>query len=433
MREVSKKFLLLLIAGAALAIGLAACGGSSSSSSSESSTTAEAPAPEESSGAKAPTGAPIVVGSICDCTGPFASDQGSIPGSVKAWEETVNAEGGINGHPVEVKLEDDEANPTKTAAAAKKLVQQDHVVAMAGAFSVAAAAYVPYLEEQKIPMIGGYASEASVSNSPIFFPSSANQATVQYLAAQEAVEAGKKKLAMLYCVESPQCEQISTAQEAFMKELGGSVVSSAKISATEPNFIAQCVAAKEAGAEAMYPVGGASTGVKVFEDCEQQGVEVTPLGVSSTAGNEFLPLPIAEGMIVTQFNLSVTDTSTEGGKYFRGSTEKYQPEVLTSEAFGPGNMLVWSGLQLFRAAAEKANFAPGMPPAELEKALYTFKNETLGGISPPLTFEKGKSKFVNCGFVEEISEEAFAPKEGAEPTCLSTAATATAQKAFGEL
>jgi hypothetical protein len=46
----------------------------------------------------------------------------------------------------------------------------------------------------------------------------------------------------------------------------------------------------------------------------------------------------------------------------------------------------WVGGKLFEAAAAKAKLTPDSTPEDVKKGLYALKNETLGGLAPPLTF-----------------------------------------------
>ena len=82
------------------------------------------------SGTAAATGEPIKVGSIQSKTGP--DDFSSSGQGAKAFFECVNANGGINGRPVEFLLEDDQWTPDVAAQAAAKLINDEGVVAMVG-------------------------------------------------------------------------------------------------------------------------------------------------------------------------------------------------------------------------------------------------------------------------------------------------------------
>ena len=72
---------------------------------------------------------PIVVGTICSCSGPYAGDIAGAKPVITAWEKWTNAHGGINGHPVKVIVEDDSGIVANGVSDAKQLVEQDHVSA----------------------------------------------------------------------------------------------------------------------------------------------------------------------------------------------------------------------------------------------------------------------------------------------------------------
>jgi len=147
------------LAGAAvavIAIGgvLAGCSSSSSSTSSTSTpaSTSSSSAPAPTSGSASPTstavttsscgtkpgvaatGTPINLGSIVtDQTGTSFAD---IANMANAYFTCVNANGGINGHPIKYFIEKEQTNATQIASEAKQLVQSDHVVGIVGNTSI---------------------------------------------------------------------------------------------------------------------------------------------------------------------------------------------------------------------------------------------------------------------------------------------------------
>jgi branched-chain amino acid transport system substrate-binding protein len=131
-------------------LALAGCGSSSSSSSSSasgggSSSTASTSSASSASGSvdtskcgtkpgvKA-TGTPINIGTI-DTKQP-GTDFSDGPNMITAYYNCVNANGGVNGHPVKLFVEYDQTQPAQIAAAAKKLIQTDHVVGIVGVFDL---------------------------------------------------------------------------------------------------------------------------------------------------------------------------------------------------------------------------------------------------------------------------------------------------------
>ena len=143
---------LAVLVGAAML--LAGCGSSSSSTSSSSSGASGASSATSSStsgttsastgsastsscgpkpGVKA-TGTPINIGTI-DTKQP-GTDFSDGPNMITAYYNCVNANGGVNGHPVKLFVIYDQTQPAQVAAAAKKLIQQDHVVGIVGVFDL---------------------------------------------------------------------------------------------------------------------------------------------------------------------------------------------------------------------------------------------------------------------------------------------------------
>ncbi len=79
---------------------------------------------------EAASGDPIKVGSIQGTTGP--DDFSSSGQGAKAFFDCVNANGGINGRPIDFMIEDDQWTPDVAAQAASKLINDEEVVAFVG-------------------------------------------------------------------------------------------------------------------------------------------------------------------------------------------------------------------------------------------------------------------------------------------------------------
>jgi len=137
-----------MIVLAAAALAAAGCSSSSSSSSSSStSTSTSAPPPSASSTPAAvstsscgtnpgvaATGTPIALGAIA--TNQPGTSFTDIPNMANAYFACVNANGGVNGHPVKLYIETEQTNPAQIAADAKQLVDTDHVVGIVGNTSI---------------------------------------------------------------------------------------------------------------------------------------------------------------------------------------------------------------------------------------------------------------------------------------------------------
>ena len=119
--------------------------------------TASAPAVSSSAcgtkpGVKA-TGTPIPLGSI-DTKQP-GTDFSDIQNMTAAYFDCVNANGGINGHPIKYYPLTEQTNPSQIASLAKQLITTDHVVGIVGSSSIIECSVdSAYWKAQGIDMIG---------------------------------------------------------------------------------------------------------------------------------------------------------------------------------------------------------------------------------------------------------------------------------------
>lgn len=109
--------------------------------------------------ARAAEKAPYKIGAIFSVTGDNSPLGEPEKDTALLLEERINKKGGINGHPVRIIIEDDAGQETKTVLAAKKLVEQDNVVAVVGpTLSGTSLAIVGYMEQKHVPLISCAAS-----------------------------------------------------------------------------------------------------------------------------------------------------------------------------------------------------------------------------------------------------------------------------------
>lgn len=95
------------------------------------------------------TGEPIRIGAIATMSGGL--DFSSSPRTATAYFDCVNANGGINGRPIDYVIDDDGLDPQKASALATKFAGDSSVVAMTGGASfVACAANQPIFERANL-------------------------------------------------------------------------------------------------------------------------------------------------------------------------------------------------------------------------------------------------------------------------------------------
>lgn len=112
---------------------------------------------------KAEVKEPYKIGAIFSVTGRASFLGEPEKKTAEMIAERINAAGGINGHPLELIVYDDEGDATKCNVAMKKLINQDNVAVVIGpSTSGTSLAIVSVAESAKIPMISCAASKKIV-------------------------------------------------------------------------------------------------------------------------------------------------------------------------------------------------------------------------------------------------------------------------------
>lgn len=106
-------------------------------------------------------GEPIKIGGIFALTGP-ASSLGEPEGNTaQMLEEQINAEGGINGRPIEILIRDTKGQETETLTVVKELIDREGVVAIVGpSRSGTTMAIIEEVQSKQIPLLSCAAARA---------------------------------------------------------------------------------------------------------------------------------------------------------------------------------------------------------------------------------------------------------------------------------
>ena len=141
---------------------------------------------------KPATGEPIPIGAVVGKTGP---DDFSASGqAAAAYFKCVNANGGINGRPVDYIVVDDQWNPETAAQVASKLVKDRKVVALAGSTSfVECGANAKMYADEGVMVIAGTGVPRECFNARNYVPVNAGPRVSATIAAMYAAQKYKSK------------------------------------------------------------------------------------------------------------------------------------------------------------------------------------------------------------------------------------------------
>jgi branched-chain amino acid transport system substrate-binding protein len=372
----------------------------------------------------AATGDPIVVGSICACTGTFAAQFGQGADISQAWADSVNASGGINGHPVKMIVKDDGGDPTKALTAAKELVEEDKVVAIVGDVTTTVDGWQDYVQQKGVPVISYIGSEASYSN-PDFFPVGPGITEFWGAVAAQAAAAGHKEIGNPYCAEAPVCAQVSGIIKAYGPQLGVGV-SSAAVSASQTSFAAPCLQMKNDGVDAMVITLDPFTGASFLDECARQGLTAPLYNQSTGYDPSWLGDKRYDGLNLVSYVANHLDTSIPGVKEMHDDLAKYSsvdPAKMTYESYA-----AWVTGKVFEIAAKAGNLGPTSTPDDVKKALYGLKDETTGGLTVPLNYKEGQPSVFTCHFIITVQGDKLVSENNAQPECLSPELAAITMK-----
>ena len=97
---------------------------------------------------------PYKVGAVLSVTGAASFLGEPEKNTVLLMKDQINKAGGINGHPIEVIIEDSKSDETQAVLAAKKLLNSDNVIAIIGPSTTGESmALVPIMNSAKTPLI----------------------------------------------------------------------------------------------------------------------------------------------------------------------------------------------------------------------------------------------------------------------------------------
>jgi branched-chain amino acid transport system substrate-binding protein len=412
IRWAAALLLLAVLALSACSSG-ASSGGSTASGTSSSGTTAGGASVDKA------TGSPYNLGVICSCSGSNAASISTMTSIVSAWSASVNAAGGIGNHPIRLFTADDSQNPGTALSAVTTMVQQNHVIAIIDLSNVDSA-FGAYVASENVPVIGGNLDSDLFTSNADFFTAGGTTDGIPEGIVAAAKTAKVDKLGVLYCSGVPICAELPPALKAIGGPAGVNVSYSGAIPNAAPNYTAPCLAAQQSGANGLFIASGPPQTLAVAQSCTAQGYKPIYIAAESSLANSSLSNPDIDGAVGEITNLPASDTSNPEIKAMDQALNTFKPGLLTSAEFNPGSSMVWAAGQLFEAAARAAHLGDSPTSAQVLAGLYALKDETLGGLTAPLTFTKGKPTSLKCWFYYQVKDGKFTNPFGVSPTCASS-------------
>src|SRR5437763_6535341 len=180
---------------------------------------------------------PVSVGWVGLTSGVIGSIGAGMPAAVRAWAADANTRGGLSGHPIRLVLVDDGGDPNRSVALARRMIEEDKVIAFIGMFApTTEQALVPLLEEKQVPVISTCGCSPADDTSPMVFPigpsgdlGTAWAHVVPLLNGNVPAEK-LQKVGLLYCRDVPSCPHMRDLVHTFQAAAGFKLVWEAQVS-----------------------------------------------------------------------------------------------------------------------------------------------------------------------------------------------------------
>jgi branched-chain amino acid transport system substrate-binding protein len=235
------------------------------------------------------TGDPIVIGAILSLTGPYAGLGAPEENTIDMLVDQINADGGVNGRPIEVIIEDDATEAEQSVAAATKLIDQDEVVALIGATgSGQTMAIRDLVVEAEIPNVSiAGATVITGDFSPWVFQTPWSNTivvpyTLDYIEAQ-----GISKIAIIADSGGFAQDGVGVMKD-FLEDYDIEVVAEETFEPTDTDMTAQLTTIKGTDAEAVVLWSAGSAAAVVAQNMAALEMDMPLFGSHGNARMEFI-------------------------------------------------------------------------------------------------------------------------------------------------
>jgi branched-chain amino acid transport system substrate-binding protein len=355
-----------------------------------------------------------LIGEVGNWSGVVGSALAPARDAFGAWAASVNAHGGILGHPIKVLVADDGGDPATNMSEIHDMVEKQLVIALADLYPpvVNDAEIAKYAQQKGIPVVGIPDGDRSWLQSTVAFPTVASGDALTYGSAKAMVDSGAKKVGVAYCAEVPICKLGEQTWARYASQLGLQVVYDGQISVTQPDYTAQCLQAQDKGAQALIVFADAASVGRFADSCARQNYR--PMLIDPLAQADDAQRPSLEGSVsvLNAFPWFLTSGSPALNEYGQAMAQ-YNRNTLGGLS-GAG----WVIGKAMQKALEISLAQSSTPSsAGLFQALWTFRGETLGGLAPPLSYYQGRPPpEVVCSFEAKVSGGRWVAPQGARTT-----------------
>lgn len=319
----------------------------------------------------------ITIGAILPLTGPGAFWGTNSQKGIEFAVERINAQGGIDGVPLEVIFEDSKCEPKEGVAAMQKLLNIDKVPAVIGAVcSSVTSSVAPLAQEAGVVEITPCSEAPQISDMGdyIFRTWTPNNLQARIGARFAFEELGARKAAVL-SINNDFGESLTQAFAEEFESLGGNVVTIQRYEQDQRDLRTELTKVKAETPDLVYMTSYPPDGVIAVQQMADLGIDAELLGTSGIHSKEevFDKLgDLAEGIYLTDLEDSTTAQFREE---YRERYGQQWPGIISCASVAYDDAMLLA--DAFRAV--------GTDAAKVKDYLAGIEN--FPGASGPITFD----------------------------------------------
>ena len=334
---------------------------------------------------KKASGNPVKLGNVT--TSVNGIDFSTGPAMMKAYFDCVNDNGGINGRPVQMLEENDNLKPEDAAAAARKLIETQKVVAMVGGFSIIdCPVNADYYKKQGFNVIvAGVPAECF--NSPAIAAANMGPGYSALGAAQIMVDKGVKGTVISMTNKTPTSDYNNALAGAYFKSKGINWTDiQLDVPITDPATAIRDAVDKAGKGGGILLNFTPPPGLSLLKAAEEAGLVDNVIWGSSTPLNDSSVAaalgPKWKGKININAELSLLDDPNPEMDLYRTVSKKYNPSAplgsFQQMGFMIGRIIVQTLLDMDQSKLDE--------PKAVNDAIKGIKNFKTGIVCKPWYF-----------------------------------------------
>lgn len=341
-------------------------------------------------------GGVITVGGIYDETGPV--DATVERDTVRSYFNLVNAQGGVNGHKLQLIDCDSKYDPSSAHQCAQKLISEG-ALAIVGWLSLSGEQNeTKFLTDQGVPIIGGLGVPAEYQ-SPLSYPTTPSLVTAGTALGTHAGQIGLKKPGVIF-LNANFIQPVKDSLLAAMQKQGISPVDVEQVDATKADYTDIVLKFQAAGAQSVAAFVDPFSYARLFQAMERQNWHPPVLGGGLDKASANAQYDSGCGSSCAVFG---ADSATPVLEYLdHQSTPAIAQYLNTVHTYFPNQFgaldayttYQWLAAEVFVQAVKSINGPVNRQ--SLVSALNGLKNFDDGGITPPISYGAGNHDPLHC-------------------------------------